>query len=648
MRISLLFCLLLQLVLVPAALAAEDAGPLSEIVVSASAEATPQRELPTSVQVITRDAIEKTGAESLDEVLERTLPGAITKYPGNSYTIGIRGFSSGKSSGSDLGDQVLLLIDGHRAGSGNAAIIPVGNIERIEIVRGPSSVLYGGSAMGGAVNVITKRGNGDMHGRAGVEYGTYDRQKLRGNIAGGCDDDRWGYSLAAQYESAMDYQDGHNARYDNTDFENVTAGGSLTYRPNDRHSISVVGSRFAAYDNGSPGGNSYITPDNRVSNTHDYLALEYDGTLDGDISVKSSLYGAKHWYEMQDYVWGPEHSIYETTTSGARLQVGVPFFSLGRVATGVEYTHIAEDHTAHNGPVYAPDSSTDAVGVFAEHKFDIENFTFLYGARFDSYNESLEETEDMDVTTGEETFEDISWRGGVTWYALDWLSLRSSVGTAYTPPTADKLAGEYIMSGYAYHGNPDLEAEKSLTYEFGADHSDSGVNVGVTYFHTDFDDRISSKKIAKNTYRFVNVDGQEIAGFEGYLNTHTDVDVLGKALGIAPYATWEYYTTRRNRDSAIENTTPKHIPEYGAVLGLTLSYDIVELDVNGRFTGEQQIDTDEEMDSFAIGNAKLTVHPTDELSVYFAVENFMDKYYAYTQGYPMPGRTFSIGMDYRF
>ncbi len=123
---------------------------LEEIVVTATLIPTPAKELPVPVQVISKKEIEESRANDLAEVLTEYLPEHFQTYPGALSSVSIRGFRS-DTTGTDIKGQVLVLIDGHRAGTGNVAEIPLENVERIEIVRGPGSVVYGSAAMGGVI-----------------------------------------------------------------------------------------------------------------------------------------------------------------------------------------------------------------------------------------------------------------------------------------------------------------------------------------------------------------------------------------------------------------------------------------------------------------------------------------------------------------
>ena len=138
-RISF-FVLLVLLASLPAAAEEPVVTRLPELVVTATAEPALTTEVPVHVQVISREEIELSGAETLDQVLVRKHPGFIFKIPGLT-NVGVRGFRTGITAGPDIKNRTLILIDGHRAGIGNISLIPMENIDRVEVVRGPGSVL---------------------------------------------------------------------------------------------------------------------------------------------------------------------------------------------------------------------------------------------------------------------------------------------------------------------------------------------------------------------------------------------------------------------------------------------------------------------------------------------------------------------------
>src|SRR5439155_10117118 len=140
-------------------------------------------EAPSSVTIITSDEVKKYGHRTLADILQ-TVPGFYTTYDRNYSVLGVRGFSQG-----DFNNRVLLLVDGHRMNNsltdgafiGTEFILDADLIDRVEVIRGPGSSLYGNNAFFGVINVITRKG-GDMVGQGGEvsgEGGSFDSYKGR-------------------------------------------------------------------------------------------------------------------------------------------------------------------------------------------------------------------------------------------------------------------------------------------------------------------------------------------------------------------------------------------------------------------------------------------------------------------------------------
>ncbi|MBW2648890.1 MAG: TonB-dependent receptor, partial [Deltaproteobacteria bacterium] len=134
-----------------------DSVTMEEVVVTAGRVKEKKKEITTNATIIDEEEIKNSSATDLGDLLAEKGIGHIHKYPGISTSVGIRGFRT-DATGVDLAGKVLILLNGRRAGTGNAAKIMTKNVERVEIIRGPASVQYGSAAMGGVVNVITKQG----------------------------------------------------------------------------------------------------------------------------------------------------------------------------------------------------------------------------------------------------------------------------------------------------------------------------------------------------------------------------------------------------------------------------------------------------------------------------------------------------------
>ncbi len=665
-----LCCVLLVLCLSGVAYA-ESGAPsvLQEVLVSASAEPEALKNIPANVQVITPVEMERSGALTLTQLLERTSSVNTLVQPGGFSRFTLRGFSSGKSVGNTFSDQVLLLIDGNRTGTGNLDNIPIANIERVEILRGPASVLYGGSAVGGVVNVITRKGKGPLKGSIAAEGGSNDHYNIRGGLSGGFEKDTFGVAVGAQTDSAGNYYTGRGHRYKNTFSNKSGGGGSLTWRPHDATSISGVFATQEVYDTGSPGDIYWPTPNSKTSNSWGYGSLGLDSRLDNGVSIKASLYGNQNRYTDENREQYPYTSRFTSKMFGSRAVVGLPLpkamaLDMGRLAVGAEYA--LHEQKLGGSSISEPNSDTNVYSVFAEHKFSpLSSVTAQYGLRYDMYDSRTKtNSKSLDLKTGSNNFDHITWSTGATWWMFDWLGLRSSLGTAYVPPTSMQLSGEYTSWGTTYVGNSGLNAEKSLTWDAGLDFEKFGISGTMGYFQTRYKDRIALKDLASSSpwarvREYVNQGRQDVSGLEATLRYSDSFSVGEHTLKLSPYTNWEYLLTRENKGDNVTTGTITDLPRYTGLVGLGVGLDKVPalgsiwFDVNTQVMGDHlgyDFDTSKyrEFSSFALVNARLTVTPFEKLSVYLDVRNLEDKYYGYKPEFPMPGRTLTLGVNYEF
>jgi Outer membrane receptor for ferrienterochelin and colicins len=642
---------------------------LQEVLVSASAEPDALKNIPANVQVITPLEIERSGATTLTQLLGRTSAVNTLVLPGNFSRFTMRGFSSGKSVSNTFSDQVLLLIDGNRTGTGNLDNIPIASIERVEILRGPASVLYGGSAVGGIINVITKKGKGPLKGKIAAEAGSYGHYNAKAGLSGGLADDVWGFSVTAQTNHSDDYDTGRGRRYKNSSYNKSGGGATATWRPHEGTSVSGVFAMQEVYDTGSPGDIYWSTPNSKTSSSWGYGSVELDSHLDNGVSLKGSLYANQNRYEDDNREAFPYTSRFTSRMLGARAVVGLPLpevklLDLGRLAIGAEYALHKQELGGNS--ISEPDNKTDIYSVFLEHKFSLlPSVTVQYGLRYDLYDSKTKNNSGgLGVRTGSDTFEHLTWSAGATWWMLDWLGLRSSVGTAYVPPTSMQLSGEYTSWGTTYVGNPDLNAEKSLTWEIGLDFERSGVFGSVGYFQTRYKDRITLRDLPSPSpmtpiREYVNQGRQDVAGLEATLRYSGSFAVGERTLTVSPYGNWEHLFERKNKGDNVTTSKITDLPRYTGLAGLGLGLDKIPLlrslwfDVNAQFVGDHHgydfaTGRYKDFSSFILVNARLSVSPVENLTVYLDARNLEDKYYGYKPEFPMPGRMITVGVSYEF
>jgi vitamin B12 transporter len=214
-RCFVVMCLGVVVVL-PAAVFAGEARntvTMDEVVITAGRVEEKKKEITTNLTIIDEEEITNSSAANLGDLLAEKGIGHIHKYPGVSTSIGIRGFRT-DTTGVDLAGKVLLLLNGRRAGTGNAAKIMTKNIERVEIIRGPASVQYGSAAIGGVINVITRQGEEKPTAFVDGLLGSYGYREGSAGFSGKYD--QVDFSGTFTRDSGDDYDTAQGARYYNT------------------------------------------------------------------------------------------------------------------------------------------------------------------------------------------------------------------------------------------------------------------------------------------------------------------------------------------------------------------------------------------------------------------------------------------------
>lgn len=646
---------------------------LEEVVVTATRLPTPTKELPVPVQVISRKDIKESRANDLSEVLTEYLPEHFQKYPGALSSVSIRGFRS-DTTGTDIKGHVLVLIDGHRAGTGNIAEIPLENVERIEIVRGPGSVVYGSAAMGGVINIITRKGQGTPSGNVGAEFGSWNYTKGQAGFSGGFLDNRIGVSVTGRTITQGSYDMGGGTRVPNTAYNDQAYSASLSAAPNPDNTFFAVGNFYQAWDVGTPNP-TYMTPD-LVDNkdiTRWYGSLGYDSAFpEYGLNWHLSYYNVSdqnRWnYPLATY--GYTSATTEQNTQGVRSQFSLPTFSFGRLLLGFDWDGIdVSSYTNPAGFPWSPNSHYDNYAFFAEEKIDWNKLTLLFGLRYDIFQEQILPTEGLDVLQENQEFGHTSWRTGVTYRFLDWLSGRAAAGSAFSIPSADQLAGRYESGEWMkIIGNPNLKPESGTTYEAGLDAELAGFKPSLTFFYTDYNNKITggfpacvNGDCTWTTYQ--NVAGAILSAFEGSVSYKKSFTVNDIQIGLRPFVNLVYYTQRELEDTSaakiLKSNTVPYVPLWDATGGIEVSFNSkVTFLFTGFYTGDEKQEDFNYLSptygqavdkgGFTVFSAKISYRPTKCLELFLASDNLTDKQYAFVDGYPMPGRSIRGGLQFRF
>ncbi|HEV8144547.1 MAG TPA: TonB-dependent receptor [Methylomirabilota bacterium] len=459
MRSLWMLVAVLVLVLVGSA-AAQAPRDLYPVVVTATKTETPQERLGAAVTVVTEEEIQERNYATLEEAL-RHVPGVdIQRSGGLGKTAQIRIRGAGTQ-------QVQVMIDGMRVKSPTLGVtelsdISLDAIERIEVVRGPQSTLHGADAIGGVVNIITKKGQGPPSGTVKLEAGTFETYREQATLSGSWK--AFSYSLSGSH-------------YD-------TRG----YLKNDDATQNAFAGRF---DFAFP-WDATLTFSGRYSKTwSDLPVFSTNPTVfDPNAQQQSETYLYNLAYDQKVFDWWSTHLRYGQWWNNAGFQNPPPpggFTTISQVNTRRrEFEWL---NSVKTGP-------WNTVTFGAEHRNDAGRNRFAFRQEINVVSGFVQDELrlfDRVILGGGLRYEDndvfgdaLTGRASIAVLIKETgTKLRAAWGEGFRAPTLNDL----FFPGF---GNPDLLPERSESYEVGADQRlwQDRVRFGVTFFHNQFDNLI--------------------------------------------------------------------------------------------------------------------------------------------------------------
>lgn len=640
------------------AFAEEKTASLEEIVVTATKVEEPKKDVSASVQIITQEDIKNSTARNAGDLIAESAIGHVHKYPG-AFTarISLRGLTTDLFN--DLKSRVLILINGNRSGTVNLSKIPVDDIERIEIVKGPASVLYGSSAMGGVINIITKEGKEGIHASIGGEIGSWEYWKAMADLSG--KRDRFDFYLTASRSSQGDYETKNHGKISNTAFEDESVYARLGYKIFDNHHISLGLQHWKGWDIGSPGARYSPDPDN-------YSDKWRDGF---DVGYKTEDFNANYYFVkdreeshggMTSGIGNSDISLTKRNTQGASIQKIFPFGD-HRIIVGGQWDRVEIENKRNSGAPYYPRSKSDSYGIFTEGRLSLLTKKLLLsaGLRYDYFENRILSTPGMtSLIPKKEELDHLTARGGFVYKFTDALSLKGNIGTAFRAPAPEELAMDVVSWGTRYLGNPDLKPEKSISYDAGLEYSKDSLKGGLAFFHSNFKDKIIGYfNTALNAQTYKNVDGATLQGLE--LNASYDIGILtGLDISIEPFTNITYHTRYSSKDLieiSKRGRTLLYTPKWTGAFGVKASKEKWDVRLIVNYTGDEKVQDFSPPSKgknivgkgdFTVLNLKTSYKPIKNLELTASIENLFDRAYEYVSSYPMPRRTFIGGVKWVF
>ncbi len=426
------------------------------------------RRVPAQVYVITRKDIEQQHARSVQDAL-REVPSIVTYNGiGNSLqpTLDLRGFNAQPASG------VSVFVDGIRindpdSNAVNLDLVPIQDVERIEVFPGATAV-FGANALGGAINIITRRGGRSPQTTVEGTWGSYNHYRLQATTSGPVKD--FDYYASTTWDRESGFRDESDGRVN-------SFTGRLGYRPSGstdlRLSYGYVNNRLeqagtlsrADLERNREGN---ISPTDFSATEQSAVTLQGRQTLPAGFSLAGTGYYRQISRDLLTVgLSSSGRTTTDTDTTGGILQLSHAqrLWGLRNDLTfGGEIRHsgVSTGSTSSFGPSRR-EIDEDTYGLYAQDALDVlPNLTLTGAVRYDRTRYGFEDIV-APLNNGNKTFSRVTPRAGVTYTPWSRLTLYGNYGEGFRVPTTDEL---FAFAGLG--SNPDLTPVKTRTYELGA------------------------------------------------------------------------------------------------------------------------------------------------------------------------------------
>lgn len=602
-----------------------DSLDLQEVVVTGTRNATDVRHLPMTVTIVDRATLTAEHQPSVLPTVMREVPGLFVT---NRAMMGY-GVSTGAAGGINLrgitggAGQLLVLIDGHPQYQGIYGH-PISDsyqtlmAERVEVLRGPASVLYGSNAMGGVMNIVTRKGPvGRDFVTTNIQLGAGSYGTIQTEASNQVRSGKFSSTVSAQYNRT----DNHRPRLG---FEQFGGYLKLGYDISE-HWNTYVDANVTHFNASYPGATSkpLYDADQWITRGVVSAALEnHYGNTSGALSVYSNF--GRH--KIDDGTTDPaaptqRYFRSKDALTGVSLYQSVQLFEGNRVTAGVDYMHIygnayytskATDDILDTPNKQSGKSYRNEIAGYVDFRQDLLDWlTIDLGARVDHHS-----------ITGTEFVP----QGGIVIRPVETGEIKAMASKGFRNPTMREM--------YLYPpSNTDLEPERLWNYELSWKHRLSNFTYGANLYYIKGDNMIQQQQVDGKP-RNVNTGEIENWGFELEAAYRVDSHWTLKANGA-------YLHMKNKIIAAPELTAHAGVNyRYGKWLAtLGLQY------VNNLYTA---VGKDEQKENFALLDASITYAATHNLSLWARGENLLAQKYEINLGYPMPRATFMGGVSVSF
>jgi len=583
------------------AVQAQQKQELETITVTATRTEQPLSATLSSITVIDREDIDAIQPLSTVELLSQVAGLDVSQQGGRGQLASV--FMRGTNS-----NHTLVLVDGIRIGSatlGTSDIqsIAPAQIERIEIVKGPKAAIWGSDAIGGVIQIFTRKSEGlQAEGNVGSE----GYKQISATI--GFEHGDGSSSITISREEADGFDVLQGVQEDEDGFEHISFTASGEQRINKQLQLTYLlqaNESDDEYDNAWFGNDQVETENyawfvgaNYQWTNNDLLSVKLGQNQDSDLNYGTGEAGESLFETNRDQLSIVNHRSLDAETS---------------VALGLDYnsesitTTVTEFSPAYNA------TDRDLIGLFVYGEKSIDNVKLEAAVRYD-------DVESIDS--------EITYNLGAGYDFSENTKLAINHSTGFKAPTFNDL---YSPFG----GNPDLESEQSETTEILLKHYFGLGNLGLSVYQTEVDNLIAWAPQVDGSWKPDNVNEADIQGAEFELSVNHAG--LRHNLSLAYIDTEDKKTNKQLIRRAREHFNYSVAAQMGEI----------DFAVNYSYKGERTDSNDVKLDSYSLVNAKLGYAISDAIKLNFKVSNLFDESYTTANGYNTQGQTFYFGVSYQ-
>jgi len=648
----------------------DDALSSDEVVVTASKKKQHFSLAPASIEILTSKQISELGLTSFDQSFDQMNGLSVTRSSGsNVQAVSIRGAS--EVAGGGIGNRVLLLIDGRPAispESGGALwnLIPLGSVERVEVVKGAYSSLFGSSAMGGVVNVITRKPSLKTKTGIQLDYGFFDKAPSSTGYKSYNDFytvglNRSGRSGRMTYicDASFRSTDGHREK---TAFDQFNFYSNIKYQFSGNRSLAFSGN-FNRIKNDTPATwfsarEAYSVADYRKDDYQNRRETNFDLFYEA-IASKKLKYSSRFYYyqNFSEYSFNDDPENDSTNVNLGTSQVvayeyvrsqtvgnvnQVDWYSKNKhyVIAGID-SHYDWVDGVPDTILYGKHNAFN-VGFYAQDEISLsEKLKATLGLRYDYYTVIDEFSEG-----------NLSPKIALLYQWNSKFTTRALLAQAYRNPSiAERFIKFEQGGGLRFEANPDLQSEKlNLSLEFGSKYQfNEKLNMDVALFYNHYQNLISYQQLSNVgealLYRVINLKESVMQGFEWSIKYKHSKN-FNLNLG---------YTYLDARDVSEDrlNDNLAYKAKHTAFIAANQSYNRWSLNFNMRYRSaikEVFIYPGNEPDAFILANTRLAFKfgDKDAHTASLSIQNLTDSQYEELERYRMAGRSFRLGVNLSF